>query len=57
MCVEHDAVVCGFQAAFEVRVHDVDVFVVNFGIFHHGDDGGEGVVDVALVAESIMLVA
>jgi hypothetical protein len=53
---EHDAVVIGVEGAFEVRVDDVDVFVVNFGIFHRHDDGGESVVDAALVAESIMLV-
>jgi hypothetical protein len=33
------------------------VFVVNCGILHHHHDGGEGVVDAALVAESIRLVA
>jgi hypothetical protein len=27
---EHDAVVRGIERAFEVRVHDVDVFVVEF---------------------------
>jgi hypothetical protein len=54
---EHDAVVGGVEGAFEVRVIDVDVLVENFAIFHHHDDAGEGVVDVALVAESIMLVA
>jgi hypothetical protein len=54
---EHHAVVCDVEGAFEVRVHDVDVFLINFGIFHHHDDGGHGVVDDALVAEFIMLVA
>jgi hypothetical protein len=54
---EHDAAVCDVEGAFEVRVHAVDVLVVSFGIFHHHGDGGKGVVDVALVAESIMLVA
>jgi hypothetical protein len=53
---EHDAVVGGVEGALEVRVHDIDVFELNFGILHHHDDGGEGVVDIALVAESIMLV-
>jgi hypothetical protein len=58
MCLNiNDAVVCGVKGAFEVRVHDVDVFVVEFGVLHHHDDGGEGVVYVALVAEiTIMLV-
>jgi hypothetical protein len=49
---EHDAVVGGLH----VRVHDIDVFVVNFCILHHDDDGGEGVVDTAPVAEAILLV-
>jgi hypothetical protein len=48
--------VCVVEGAFKVRVHYVDVFVVNFGNFHQ-NDGGEIVVDAALVAESIMLVA
>jgi hypothetical protein len=54
---EHDSVVGGVEGVFEVRVHDVDVLVVNFGIFHHHHDGGEGVVDATLVAEPILLVA
>jgi hypothetical protein len=54
---EHDAVVGGIEGAFEVRLHDVDVFVVYFGVFHHHDDGGKGVVYVALVSESVLLVA
>jgi hypothetical protein len=44
---EHDAVVGSVESAIEVRVHDVDVFVVNFGVFHHHHDGGDGVVDTA----------
>jgi hypothetical protein len=55
--LEHDAVVGGVEGAFQVRVHDVDVFVVYFCIFHHHHDGGEGVVDAALYAEPIILVA
>jgi hypothetical protein len=35
MCVEHDAVVGGVEGVFVVRVHDVDVFVVELGILHH----------------------
>jgi hypothetical protein len=54
---EYDAVVCGVEGAFEVHVYDVDVLLVDFGVLHHHDDGGEGVVDVALVAEAILLVA
>jgi hypothetical protein len=38
--LEHDAVVCGVEGAYEVRVHDVDVFFVDFGVLHHHDDGG-----------------
>jgi hypothetical protein len=29
---EHDAMVCGIEGSREVRVHDIDVFVVNFGM-------------------------
>jgi hypothetical protein len=54
---EHYAVVCGVEGAFEVRIHYVDVLVVNFRILQPHDDGGEGVVDAALKAESILLVA
>jgi hypothetical protein len=50
----HDAVVCGVEGVFKVRVLDVDVFLIDFDVPH--DDGGEGVVDAALVAESILLV-
>jgi hypothetical protein len=53
---EHDAVVCGVEGAFEVRVHDEDVFAVEFGVLHHHDHGGEGVVYTAMVTESILLV-
>jgi hypothetical protein len=45
--LEHDAVVGSVESAYEVRVLDVDVFVVIFCVFHHHDDGGEGVVDAA----------
>jgi hypothetical protein len=38
-------VVGNVDKAIQVRVHDVDVFIVNFGVLHHNDDGGEGVVD------------
>jgi hypothetical protein len=37
--LEHDAVVYCIKCAFEVRVHDVDVFVVELGVLHHDDDG------------------
>jgi hypothetical protein len=37
--------------------NDVDVFVVELGILHYHDDGGEGVVYTALMAESILLIA
>jgi hypothetical protein len=55
--LEHDAVVSGIEGAFEVGIHDVDVFVMNFGVLHHHDDGGQGVVDAAVLAESFLLVA
>jgi hypothetical protein len=45
---EHDAVVGGIEGAFDVRVHDVDVFVVYFCVLQHHDDGGEGVMDTVL---------
>jgi hypothetical protein len=54
---KHDAVVKGIECALEVRVHDVDVIFVDLGVLQHHDDGGESVVDVALVSESVMLVA
>jgi hypothetical protein len=54
---EHYAVVGGVEGAFEFRVHYVDVLVVDFCNLHHHDDGGEGVVYAALMAESIWLVA
>jgi hypothetical protein len=44
---EHDAVVGGVEGAFEVSVHDVDDFIVDFGVFHHYVDGREGVVNGA----------
>jgi hypothetical protein len=37
---KHDAVVRGVEGSFEVRVHDVHVFVVELGIFYHHNDGG-----------------
>jgi hypothetical protein len=43
---EHDAVVSGIQCALEVRVHDVHVLYVEFGVFHHHDDGGKSVVEL-----------
>jgi hypothetical protein len=45
--LEHDAVVNVAESALEVRVHDVDDFVVNFCVPHHHDDGGEGVMYAA----------
>jgi hypothetical protein len=54
---EGNAVVGGVGSALEGCVHYVDVFVVDFRVFHHHDEGGEGVVDVALEAESVLLVA
>jgi hypothetical protein len=54
---ENVAVVGGVEGAFEVRLHDVDVSVVEFCILHHHDEGGEGVVYAALMADAILLVA
>jgi hypothetical protein len=54
---EHDAVVGGVESSLEVRVHDVNVIFVKFGVLHHHDEGGKSVMDVALVPESVMLVA
>jgi hypothetical protein len=53
---EHNAVVGGVEGALEVCVYDVDVLAVDFCAFNHHDDGGEGVVDVTLEAESVLLV-
>jgi hypothetical protein len=36
---EHDAVVRSIERAFEVRVHDANVFVVEFRVLHRHDDG------------------
>jgi hypothetical protein len=55
---EHYAVVGGIESAFEVRLHYVNVFVVLlFCVLHHHDDGGKGVVDAALEAEAVLLLA
>jgi hypothetical protein len=50
-------VVSCVKRAFEVRIHDVDVFVVESCVFHRHDDGREGVVGVAVLYDSVMLVA
>jgi hypothetical protein len=54
---KHDAVVGGIEGAFEVRVHDVDVLVMSFGVLRHHRYGGESIVDAAVLAESVFLVA
>jgi hypothetical protein len=54
--LEHDAVVCGVEGYFEVCVHDVHVLVVDFGVLHYDDDGGEFVVDAAEGAKAILLI-
>jgi hypothetical protein len=57
VCIrEHNATVGSIEGAFEVRVLDVDVLVMEFGVFHHHDDGEEGVVYAAVVSESVLLV-
>jgi hypothetical protein len=55
--LEHITVVGGVEGAFEVRVNDIDIFVVYFCVLHHHDDGDLGVVDAALEAEAVLLVA
>jgi hypothetical protein len=55
--LDHDAVVCCIKGACEVRVHDVYVFFVEPGVLHCHDDGRKGVVYVAVLAESVLLVA
>jgi hypothetical protein len=55
--LKHDAVVGGIEGALEVGIYDVEVLVVELGVLHHHDDGGESVVDAAVFPESIMLVA
>jgi hypothetical protein len=52
---EHDAVVRGVEGAFEVRVHDVDVFVVELRVLHRHNEGGESVVDAAVLSEAVLL--
>jgi hypothetical protein len=52
---EQNAVVGGVEGDFEVREHDVDVFVVIFCVLHCHDDGGEGVVNVAEETEAVLL--
>jgi hypothetical protein len=54
---EHDAVVDGVEGSFEVRVHSAGVLVAYFIVFHNHDEAGEGFVDAAEKAESVMLVA
>jgi hypothetical protein len=53
---EHDAVVCCVEGALEVRVHYVDVLFVEFRVLHRHDDGGEGVVDAAVLSKAVLLV-
>jgi hypothetical protein len=36
--LEHGTVVNGVKGAHEVRVHDANVFVVDFGVSHHQKD-------------------
>jgi hypothetical protein len=54
---EHYAVVRGVEGALEICVHDVDVFAVEFRVLHSHYEGGEGVVDAAVLSESVLLVA
>jgi hypothetical protein len=54
---EHNAVVSGVEGAFEVRVYDLNVFVANFCVLHHHDDGSEGVVFAAKETEAVVLFA
>ena len=54
---EHDAVVRGVKGTFEVRVHDINVFAVEFRILHRRNEGGKGVVDAAVLSEAVLLVA
>jgi hypothetical protein len=55
--LEHNAEVGGVESAFEVHVHDVFVFIEDFSVLHHRDNGGEGVMDVTEEAESVLLLA
>jgi hypothetical protein len=54
---DHDAVVCSVEDTLEVRVHDVDVFLVEFRVLRRHDDGGEGVVDASVLSKAVLLVA
>jgi hypothetical protein len=44
----HDAVVGYVEGALEVGVHDVEILVVELGVLHYHDDGGESVVDASV---------
>jgi hypothetical protein len=50
---EHDAVVGGVEGALEAHVYHVDVFVVNFGVLHHDDEGSKGFGVAAEEVESL----
>jgi hypothetical protein len=51
------AVVAGVEGSFEVRARDADVHVVDLGVFHHHDEGGEGFANTAEEAKSVFLFA
>jgi hypothetical protein len=55
--LEYDAVVGGFESAFEFRVHYVDIIVVYLCVLHHHHDAGEGVVDAAKESEPVLQLA
>jgi hypothetical protein len=54
---EHNAVVCGVEGAFAVRVHYVNISLTIFCVLHQDDDGGEGVVYAAKETEAVLLLA
>jgi hypothetical protein len=53
--LEHDAVVGGVEGSFEVLVHSVDIFVVQFSVLYHHDDGGKSVMDAAEDSKAVLL--
>jgi hypothetical protein len=55
MCL--NIIISRIEGAFKVRVHDVYIFVVYFGILHHHHEESKCFVYAAQGAEVVMLVA
>jgi hypothetical protein len=57
MCLDIIRWSAALKAPLKSANIDVDILVVDFRVLQHHDDRGEGVVDVTLEAESVLLVA